>query len=104
MAGDGNNGALSAAHEQVGSLLAPFASSTGDSMLRPAASHIEVEPFISISLCTSYPNDDMTSHFSFSRGIRKKPPHALEIAAIQGKKDKIWQKIVLPNDSSMVCC
>ncbi|KAL5971614.1 Myosin-VIIa [Taenia solium] len=41
-------------------------------------------------------------HHTLSRGIRKKPPHALEIAAIRGKKDKISQKIILPNDASMM--
>ncbi|KAH9285959.1 Myosin-VIIa [Echinococcus granulosus] len=41
-------------------------------------------------------------HQTLSRGIRKKPPHALEIAAIRGKKDKIYQKIILPNDTSMM--
>ncbi|KAL5112725.1 hypothetical protein TcWFU_008437 [Taenia crassiceps] len=41
-------------------------------------------------------------HHTLSRGIRKKPPHALEIAAIRGKKGKILQKIILPNDASMM--
>uniref|UniRef100_A0A5K3ER39 Myosin motor domain-containing protein n=1 Tax=Mesocestoides corti TaxID=53468 RepID=A0A5K3ER39_MESCO len=41
-------------------------------------------------------------HHTLSRGMRKKPPHTLEVAAIRGKKPKILQKIILPNEVSLM--
>lgn len=38
----------------------------------------------------------------FSRGMRKKPPHALELAAIKQKKDKVIQNVFLPSGASIV--
>ncbi|KAM7540512.1 hypothetical protein Aperf_G00000029843 [Anoplocephala perfoliata] len=40
-------------------------------------------------------------HHTLSRGVRKKPPHALELAAIKQKKHKIAQNVILPNDASI---
>ncbi|VDN96399.1 unnamed protein product [Rodentolepis nana] len=40
-------------------------------------------------------------HHTISRGIRKKPPHALELSLIKGRKEKIIQSVLLPNNETL---
>lgn len=103
MASNRNNDPLREDKEEIGQISPSINPFSGHSMLFPTAPHIKVIYFVKISLTNQigfFLNKFIL--LRFSRGMRKKPPHALELAAIRGRKGKIIQSVIFPNNETLV--